>query len=242
MDETHRFLRYVMPGASFSIEALFLLLLLLPGWTMTRLGELAKAGLGGALVAFLGLGGLGFLFSIVHHLFRECRVLGGVDNGPVIARLRAQNILELLHAGTGDPVPDADRPDRHQAWVIVNALWHQRDSVNPRIKGANPRAQTLADLVHSIGTAQWGALFASFVPFVVAGFVAEQSSETNDILRFIAVVVLAAGFVCMHHLAYRRTSRTAEEMIAEILEDTLTASFLESGVPLRTYVALRGPG
>ena len=194
MNETHRFLRYVMPGASFSIEALFLLLLLLlPGWTMTRIGELANAGLGGALVAFLGLGGLGFLFSIVHHLSREFSMLGGVNNCPMIARLRAQNVLELLHANTGDPVSNADRPNRRQAWVIVNALWHQRVSVNPRIKGANPRAQTLADIVHSIGTAQWGALCASFVPFVVAGFVAEGSSETN-VLRFIVVVVIAAGF------------------------------------------------
>lgn len=238
MNETHRFLRYVMPGASFSVEALLILLLLLPEWTMTKLGEFADAALGGALVAFLGLGSFGFLFSIVHHLFRECPILGGVDSRLVIERLRAKNAIEFLHAGTCEPVLSGDLPDRDQAWVIVNALWHQRVSVNPRIHAANPRVQTLADLVHSIGTAQWGALFAG-VSFVVASFVAERSCETIDIWRFIAAVVLWACIVCVHYFAYRRTSRTAEALIAEILEDALTASFMESGVPVRTHVDLR---
>lgn len=240
MDETHRFLRYVMPGALFFIEALFLLLMLWPEWTVTRLDQLAKTNnLGGALVAFLGLGGLGFLFSIFHHWSRECKCLGGVNHCLVIERLRKMTVLQLFDAHTGNLLSVEDELDRHQAWAIVNALWHQRVSEDHRIKGANPRAETLADIVHSIGTARVGAVFAMiFVPLVVY-YVAKPLSETNDIVRFTLTFVVVVIILCVHLCAYWRISRTAESLIAEILEDTLTESFWYSGRPVLTFVALQ---
>ena len=239
MNETHRFLRYVLPGASFTIEALFLLLLLLPKWTLDKLGEVGNAGLWSATVTFLGMGCIGFLISIVHHLFRENKTFVGHDHRPVIERLRNKKILKLLNADSGDQVPNSYRPDRHQAWVIVNALWHQRIDVNPRLCEANPRAQSLADLVHSIGTAMWGALFAPIIPFLVAFFVASPSSETNDILRFVATVGIAIILWTMYFCAYKRISRTAKLLIAEIIEDTLRDSFLKSGIAAQTHVDMR---
>lgn len=240
MDETHRFLRYVMPGALFFIEALFLLLLLLwPEWTVTRLHQLLDVKLGSALAGFLGLGGMGFLLSIFHHWSRECKCLGGFDHSLVIKRLRERNVLQLFDAHAGNLLSVEDEPDRHQAWAIVNALWHQRVSKNHRIKGANPRAETLSDMVHSIGTARVGAVFAIIFVSLVVCHVGKPSSETNDIVRFILTVGIAAVLLYMHDRAYRQISDTAENLIAEILEDTLTESFWDSGGPVRTFVALR---
>lgn len=245
MDETHRFLRYVMPGALFFIEALLLLLVLLsPGCTFTRLGELvAKAGLGGALgalVALLSFGVLGFFFSIIHHLSlnREnevvFRLLYGVDNKPVIARLRKRSVLQLLDADKDIEVKN--EPSRHEAWTIVNALWHQH--VPERI---NRRAETLADRVHAIGTARVGALFAGLIVLVSFGvgcYVYEVPLK-NYIWRLILMFVVGCIIFSVHELAYRRISSTAESLIAEILEDTLTESFWDSGRPVRTFVALQ---
>lgn len=242
MDETHRFLRYVMPGALFFIEALFLLLLLWPGWTITLLHQLLDVKLGSAFAAFLGLGGMGFLFSIFHHWSREWKCSGGFDHGLLIKRLRKRNVLQLFDADTGNLLPVGEKPNRHQAWAIVNALWHQRVSENHRIKGANPRAQTLADIVHSIGTARVGAVFAIiFVPLVVY-YVAKPSSETNDFVRCTLKIGIAAFLLYVHDRAYRQISNTAENLIAEIIEDTLTESFWKSGMPVRTFVALRECG
>ena len=249
MNETHRFLRYVLPGASFTIEALLLLLLLLPEWT-DKLVKVGNAGLWSAIVIFLGMGGIGFLLSILYHLFREDETFVGHDHRPVVERLRNRKILELLNAEDGVRL-DLYRPNRHQAWVIVNALWHQRVKENPRLSGANPRINSLADLVHSIGTAMWGALFAAIIPFLVAFFVAALSLDTIgvlrfvaavepiDILRFVAAVELAIFLLAMHLRAYKQISRTAELLIAEIIEDTLRDSSLESGIAERTYVDIR---
>jgi hypothetical protein len=238
MDETHRFLRYVMPGALFFIETLFFLMMLWPESTVTLLVQLVKANWGVALAAFLGLGGLGFLFSIFHHWSREWKCSGSFDHSPVIARMRERNVLQLFDAGTGKLMPVEEKPNRHQAWAIVNALWHQRVSNDHRIKGAERRAQTLTDIVHSIGTARVGAVFAIiFVPLVVY-FVAKPSPETN-IMRFIFTVGIAAVLLYVHDRAYRQVSDTAENLIAEILEDTLTESFWDSGRPVLTFVALQ---
>jgi hypothetical protein len=238
MDETHRFLRYVMPGALFFIEALFLLLLLLPGWTVTHLHQLLDVKLGSAFAAFLGLGGMGFLFSIFHHCSREVKWLGGVNHCLVIERLRERNVLQLFNAHTGNLLSVEDKPDRHGAWAIVNALWHERVENDLKIKGANPRADTLADIVHSIGAARVGVVFAIIFCVVSGLYVAKPSSETNDIVRFILTVGLAAVLLFVHDLAYRQISDTAENLIAEILEDALTESFWGKGRPVRTFVTL----
>lgn len=241
MDETHRFLRYVMPGASFSIEALLLLLVLLgPECTFTRLGELvAKAGLGGALgalVALLSLGVLGFFFSIIHHLSREWKRSRGFDHTLVIERLRKRNVLQLFDAGTGNLLKVEEKPNRHKAWAIVSALWYQH--VPERI---NPRAETLADRVHAIGTARVGAIVALLVVLVSfgVGCYVYGVPLKNYIWPLFLTFVVGCIIFYVYHLAYRRISCTAENLISEILEDTLTESFWDSGRPVQTFVVLQ---
>jgi hypothetical protein len=232
-----------MPGALFFIEALILLLVLLPNWTFTQLGQLiTKAQFGGALAAFLSFGALGFLFSIFHHcsLHQErrilFRVLDGFDHRPVIERLRKKKLLVLIDA---DTLEVAGQPSRREAWVILNVLWHERACENPYIQGANPRAEKLADIVHAIGTARWAWLFALLATFYFASYVGKFSKDLNDIMRFILMVGIAAILLCVHEYAYRRTSDTAEKLIAEILEDTLMENFKDSARPVRTLVTLQ---
>ena len=67
-NEARRFLRYVNPGLVFAVQALLLLFIINPAWTTTQLLRQTKdAGAGLAVALFLALGGLGYLFSVVHH-------------------------------------------------------------------------------------------------------------------------------------------------------------------------------
>jgi hypothetical protein len=59
MDEARRFLRYVTPGLTFAVQALLLLFIVNPPWTLDRIGELKKgAGAGLAFALFLASGAL----------------------------------------------------------------------------------------------------------------------------------------------------------------------------------------
>jgi hypothetical protein len=138
MEETQRFLRYVMPGALFFIEALFYLLILWPDKTSELLYQVLKPNWVGALAVFLGLGVMGFLFSIFHHLSREWKYSGSFDHRLVIKKLRERHVLLLSDPNDGKLWRVENEPDRHQAWAIFNALWHQRASKDHSIEGANP--------------------------------------------------------------------------------------------------------
>jgi hypothetical protein len=68
MDEARRFLRYVTPGLTFAVQALLLLFIVNPPWTLDRIGELKKdAGAGLAFALFLASGGIGYLLSCSPH-------------------------------------------------------------------------------------------------------------------------------------------------------------------------------
>jgi hypothetical protein len=74
MDEARRFLRYVTPGLTFAVQALLLLFIVNPPWTLDRIGELKKdTGAGLAFALFLASGGIGYLLSVVHHTLHDCK-------------------------------------------------------------------------------------------------------------------------------------------------------------------------
>jgi hypothetical protein len=107
MDEARRFLRYVTPGLTFAVQALLLLFIVNPHWTLDRIGELKKdAGAGLAFALFLASGGIGYLLSVVHHTLHHCnrwwilplnwtrRWLTVVDHTKVINELLDAGLLD----------------------------------------------------------------------------------------------------------------------------------------------------
>jgi hypothetical protein len=66
--EARRFLRYVIPGLSFAVQALLLFFILDRCWTLVQIKDLIKeSGVGVAVSLFLASGGFGYLFSVLHH-------------------------------------------------------------------------------------------------------------------------------------------------------------------------------
>jgi hypothetical protein len=247
MDEARRFLRYVIPGLSFVVQTILLLWGLVPDWTQGMVAELrTDKGIGIVIAALFGSGGLGFIFSTVHHaILWQCRkrwLIGPVDHRDLIDRLRSRNLLSLLDAQSGNVLPLNRRPDRFEAWAIFASLWHERIApskwTSKKIKSAEPRADSLANLVHSLGAARIASLVAVILAFVITARISEYSSERWDQACFVITIVVAASLLCLHQIAYWKIGLAAQRVVEQVLTDALVDEATASGKPVETHVAL----
>jgi hypothetical protein len=245
MDEAKRFLRYVTPGLVFLTETLILLWLIEPDVTYTILKDFSKeSGFGLVIATLLASGGVGFMFSVVHHYLHWLNwhdQYTSVDHRNFIDSLRARGIIRLRKRETGEVLPDAVKPNRFQAWTILSGLWHERVArENSLIKSADPRTYSLSDLVHSVGTARVAAITAWIFALLILWRSCSLTTDAWAIARFIIGNILAAGFVLLYHAGYRRTGEAAQQIAEQVLDDALTQEQeqTENGAPIDTYVAL----
>jgi hypothetical protein len=233
--EAQRFLRYVIPGLTFGVEALMLLLILLPDWTVSQLRAINNdAALAAVLAAVLGSGGIGFLFSVVHHEWHWRQHATGIDHSEALRRLAEANPakLQLVDAVTQQPLQGFVNLDRRSAWILLTALWHERLADGSLLKTADPRASGLTDLAHSTGTGRVASIMAYVTALVVAGYVAEVTLAPAAVLRFILANGVAIAIVILQHRNYARVCAMAQGFIEQVFCDALAAS----SVPFRASV------
>ena len=242
MDEAKRFLRYITPGLVFLTETLFLLWIIEPDIAITILQSFSKeSGVALVIATLLASGGVGFMFSVVHHYLHWRDKLVAVDHRKSIASLRNRKIIQLKSRTSGKNIDDAVEPNRFQAWTILCGLWHERlqkdDSI---IKSADPRASSIADLVHSLGTARVAATTAWVVTLYILVQSCNSCIELASIFRFVVGNLFALGFIVIYHLAYLKTGEGAQRIIEQVLEDALTyeKNNSEEKSPIETYVEL----
>jgi hypothetical protein len=242
MDEAKRFLRYVTPGLVFLTETLILLWIMKPDVTQTILKSYNKdSGLGLAITTLLASGGIGFILSVLHHRLHWCDKIGAVDHRQSIASLRERGVIRLRHRRSGEILPDTVIPDRFQAWTILTGLWHERlDSECCLIKSADPRASSLADFVHSLGTARVAAIAAWIFSLLIMVQTFELSINFLTDSRFIIGNMVAAGFFLLYQNGYKRTGEAAKRIAEQVFEDALTKEKNQTGnkTPIDTYVEL----
>ena len=240
MDEAKRFLRYVTPGLVFLTQTLIILWLIEPDIIYTILKDFSKeSGVGLVIATLLASGGVGFMFSVVHHYLHWHDQYTSVDHRKFIASLRARGIIQLRNRESDDVLAETVTPNRFQAWTILTGLWHERVArKNSLIKSADPRASSLADLVHSVGTARVAAITAWIFALLILWRTCDLSTEGWAIARFIVGNILAAGFVLLFHVGYRRTGEAAQRIAEQVLDDALTQEQTKNGAAIDTYVAL----
>jgi hypothetical protein len=98
MDEARRFLRYVIPGLVFLTETLILLWVIKPDVAYKILeGFKKESGVGLVIATLLVSGGVGFIFSVLHHFLHWCdwRWLVAVDHRAFVASLRQRCFIQL---------------------------------------------------------------------------------------------------------------------------------------------------
>lgn len=239
MDEARRFLRYVTPGLVFITETLILLWIIEPDVTQTILKNFKNdASLGLVIATLLSSGGVGFIFSALHHWLHWRGQTGVIDHRQFVISLRAQGVIQLRNRNSGAILYEESDLTRFQAWSILTGLWHERlaeeDSL---IKATDSRATSLTDLAHSFGTAKVGSLAAWLFTSLILFHNCTVSIEVWAVARFILGNILAAFFVYLYCIAYRTTGKAYQMFIEQVLYDELKREN-NPDKPTVTYVAV----
>jgi hypothetical protein len=214
MDDARRFLRYVLPGVAFAIQTCILLALLRPDLIPTALSLFGKESALGAVVGALFVtGGLGYLFSVIHHTIHWRQSASTIDHRENIKRLAAEGLIQ--------PKDVPNKMNREDAWVLTSILWYENRTENKLIEGADENARTLTDLAHMLGTTRVASALALIFAYIIAAAMSSFSLEIEPILRFFAALVLGLFVYWVTSASYQRTSRFANRVIDGVLYNAL---------------------
>jgi hypothetical protein len=221
MDEARRFLRYVTPGFVFATESALLLWLVLPDVLLRGLRAIDDPGalIATAVGAVIASGGLGFIFSVVHHSWHWLRDKADIDYRPCVAMLEASQVISITTVGG-----QRTRPlSRGEAWLLVSILWEERRATSKVIETANQDFRELNDLFHSLGAARIASLMS---PALVALYALEHGQSSAAPLDWIRGI--AAGVIALTWFAVLWTSmRRVGEFTQTTLTQTLAAELIQ---------------
>lgn len=223
MDEARRFLRYIVPGLVYGAQTLVLLFVLDSRWAWNTVQTLSgETGLGVAGTILLASGGLGFIFSAIHHGLHRVPALTAVDHRAMIEALRRE-LITVVDQPNDPTLASQIRPlekkvSRDEAWVIVTSLWYQRTKTYKRIEAADPRTVSLTDAMHSLGTARVASVAAWFSALWIA-----PAFLTDEWRTFAVANALAMMLLFVFHTGYKRTGSLAQRLTASVLMDALRA-------------------
>jgi hypothetical protein len=170
MDETRRFLRYVVPALAFLTEVALLLLLTQKGCLIGSVSaRLRTGGAGFAALILVMAGGLGYLFSLLHHTLFWYYGKYGVDYTDLVKTALAHGWLRLVTYRKRNEVT-VEEPVESEcvtcivAWDVVTFLWYRPgragDEKDPELGEVFVhRTDTISDLMHGLGTSVIAACF-----------------------------------------------------------------------------------
>lgn len=235
MEEAQRFLRYVLPGTASGIEFLVLVSLSWQSWS--NVGSFPTLNLTIPVSALLLSATLGYIFSLFHHVLLwtvyEC-LDWTHDYRPLLRHAEANGwlVLTLLERSESDYIALANRLTTKGAWRLVTALWHENAGKFSHIGSANPRSNTLADLVHAAGAAFVGSVVAAITWIIVV----LRSTQ----MQFQCLAVIVAIIIVVVHLAgVVITLRHSESFVQMVLGDALRAESQSNGKPVHGVVTNR---
>ncbi len=219
MEETRRFLRFVLPGLIFILELFIFFYFSYSDKTINVIKESLKiGGIGVVIIAFLASGAIGYLLSFIYHtLFKA-----NIDHRKMVNNARKANLVELCDQDNNLDKLSEDKDIRYKgAWRIVTSLWHERKEQCKSIKAANQRIDSLSDIMHGSGTSMFGSLLASILWLVYT----TKSSTDPTWPMFIAPILLPI----FHFVSYRFTRKDCQGVIEAILMNVLYQEFKDKG-------------
>ena len=246
LEEARRFLRYIFPGFAFAIELWLLLTLscnrLSLFCVLNRLQYQLPYGvdvssLGVAVSSVLILGGLGYLFSIVHHVLlwsvyayltkwfrrwsKSWEKLSKLQLTPDYRELfRAKDSeisgLDSTRGPWANGLKVGEEVGLADAWRKVTAYWYGNLDC-PKLKEATRRTQDLTDISHGAGTTLVGAVAAIFIWVVVVCTSDHFGFLDLSFCRTAAVGLVVLILLVMHFFSYVVTVNHATSVIQKIL-------------------------
>lgn len=225
MDETRRFLRYVVPVLAFVTEVALLLLWTQPGCPIGSVSARIKTGGAGfAALLLVMAGGLGYWFSLLHHtLFWYCKKYG-IDYSEFVREALAHGWLRLVTYGERNDVA-GERVTRKVAWDVVTLLWHRPgragDTKAPELGEVFiRRMDATSDLMLGLGTSAIATLFV-FPAWAVLYFgLCHEPLPLSGLVRWLHVllnVILAVVFIWLHFSNYIRVRNQMVRLVTSAL-------------------------
>lgn len=241
MEEARRFLRYVIPGLVLIIEVSLYLWLLDHKQFLELIKELRKIpekGIGLPISVFLASGGIGFILGVIYRVLSQIpglKKLFMINHQPLIEDAVRKGWLRLQKRKDGT---ESEMVSQEGAWRIVTSFWHERIKSSPIIKGANPRIDTLTDIMHGLGTMAVGSiiafLFLLYRCICIKGCFSFYESCKGSV--YLAIII-AIFLLIMHIINFVKVVRNTQSVIDMIMTDELQKQFLLGNTPIVINVA-----
>lgn len=219
MDEARRFLRYITPGFTFIIQVCLFLYISNRQGFFDIVENLIKLGNVGLLIAALiASGGLGYIFSVIHHFICwrfYARFLPKcfIDHRELLQNAETSKLLEL-RSQKGDVV-QAKNLSVDGAWRVITALWHERKDASGRLRGADHRTTSLCDVMHGSGTAVVACIGA--ILFWLLIHRTEFSIWPSEVWSWVTAILL----LIIHFFNYRMMVKHSQGVIDIVFSDDL---------------------
>jgi hypothetical protein len=265
LEEAKRFLRYGIPGLIMMIEFLGYLLISGDICFSKLIEWVKGNNVGIAVSAFLASGGLGFLLGVIYYTFvwqeeeprwilngpwrktpvpwlwRKAAWLGkklgiklGADFHRVLEKAVSKTWLKLLCYPNGKEV-QATKLTKRGVWRILTSYLAMRMETSLRIKGAFPRMERFANLVHGLGTTYLGS-FVALVSFLCVNI---RPCEGQFSLRGLVSFGIGFFILIIHQCNYRGVIEDYENVVDAILRNEFECEYYNksfSGSPIKLYV------
>jgi len=251
MEEARRFLRYVFPGLAFLIEVS--IYLWISDYFLCGNQRLFSNSIGKYInntafpwSIFVTSGGVGFILSVIYHTFywvylppyckmnkginreltRRFKLLSRVDHREAL-RVAVDNRWIEIQQRNG-PRADIRCFNRSDAWVIVTEFWHEHLKIFPKIEGANPRTDSLTDIMHGLGAAYIGSILSFFILFIYNVYLVKEPFSLSRSIPFLLSILMAT----LHNINFSRTISHFQRIVDIIFLDILRDNHYKSGEPI----------
>ncbi len=237
MNELRNLLRHLIPGVVFAIELFILIFITLtPEGRSLLIQDIIKIQAG----AVIGIGillvfsGLGYIFSIIHHIlyhsiYRWLFRIFDADYGTLINNLREEGLLKLLKLkGLLQLKCNTEKKEHIDLnfnpcgeWRIINTIWYSRIEESPILKGAHDKRDKVSwDIAHGNGAALIGSIFAviSWLYLFYSGCI-KMSVYPYECKWYLIIVPLF--FIILHSISFCTTIKMAVGFTQHIISNDL---------------------
>lgn len=193
------FFRYLIPGLVFLVVLAMLVIVGEPDLRRSIWTSLGKLDSGGAVAVLLSLifssGGLGYLFSILHHCFLNFSCYGP-DYTDVAAKILGGENKPLRPSVLTPEWPSS--LSRRSAWLVVTTYWHSSTSGSKMLDKALHMTERHSDYMHGAGSSLIATIAAVIVAIVLRLVLDWTCPTWNEasaaLLAFVLLVVMGLSY------------------------------------------------
>jgi hypothetical protein len=239
MEEARRFLRYVVPTLVFVVELALLLFTTHPECLKSASKWLLPSGAGFAALLVLLAGGLGYVFSLMHHTLFSWFGCYGIDYRTFLQDAVDCDWVRLVPYGQKDDGGRKKftcRKKRRNAFNVIAFLWYQPGSAGdakaPKMGEALiSRADSISDLMHSLGTSVVAVCWAVVIWMLLSYFSPGSSSHWGGWGNAVGFALVGL-LIYLHFSNYWRT----RNFLVQLVKNALATHFADVKRPTEIYV------